>query len=328
MKNRIISFFLLLSLCVSCAPVGLFEPPDTNLTASPPSISLPLENPETLQTYKSGEPRETQDAQAVEAELQLLDIKPILRDLRKLNNNYKTRSGWYHSIIETSDIYYQYTKEKPDDSNLERDQSFSDYLETVPPSHVEESWIELDGAGEISGNRLTVIYNEDGEPVSAYAIFFDGGINIINVIMNADMTPGEILDVQENFAIGNLSVSRLNPCFDNLNELFGLTGLDSILSSNSNENQTDLFHIEGVRKNAVPLDLPYFPEAVEAFRFTYQFDHKNGECLLSLEDAIGQTGNAYQAVSNALVLSEIIESLPADALSLYNKLLELFPVNQ
>jgi len=318
-----LSLILLVFLSACSGLAAETQAPSVTKTSTQSSSSgrSMTETPSHQQTSQPLFSTQTPNPTELTAELNLKSAMEFLRDLSQKNKAYKTTAGWLHTLVEIHDVYHQYAVVNPDDPDLEITDEVRTYFTYHPPNGLIESWIELDGNGMVTGNRLIIQYDMDKTPLYAMAENFDHGIISVEVLLNPDVTIGQVLSVSDSSSqSADRSVARLNDIMIKVVNHFRLYQVE--FDRNLNVENESLFALQIEDRTEMTLDLSYFPEPVIGFVHTLQIDNQTGECRLYAEDAVGTSGKRYPAYSEATQVFEVLEALPEQTSLFYDVMLQ------
>ena len=308
---RKIKAFLILLIVIMVLSACQNEMPETasgNNSASP--------------TYILGEPRETSEPATIQAEIDLRAAMAKLNRLKSLNTDFLTTSGWLHNVTKIIDVYHQYYLDNPNDPSVDVDGEFYTNAVYSPPSQIKESWIELDGHGYVTGNRISLVYDRDLTPLSAFGENFDETTVSIEVIINPDKSIKELLvDSDQSFQSADRSVARLDNCYSKVADHFKEYGLFKVDHEEIILEGQNILRIRVENRTAMTLDLSYFPEPIIGFVHTYEFSKDTGHCSLYLQEAVAESGAYFLAYEERLSEYDVFQALPSEMEDFYLELI-------
>ena len=273
-------------------------------------------------TYILGEPRETSEPATIQAEIDLRAAMANLNSLKSLNTDFLTTSGWLHNVTKIIDVYHQYYLDNPKDPSVDVDGEFYSNAVYSPPSQIKESWIELDGHGYVTGNRISLVYDRDLTPLSAFGENFDETTVSIEAIINPDRSIKElILDSDQTFQSADRSVARLDDCYRKVADHFKEYGLFKVDHEEIILEGQNILRIRVENRTAMTLDLSYFPEPIIGFVHTYEFSEDTGHCSLYLQEAVAESGAYFLAYEERLSEYDVFQALPSEMEDFYFELI-------
>lgn len=308
---RKIKAFLILLIVIMVLSACQNEMPETasgNNSASP--------------TYILGEPRETSEPATIQAEIDLRAAMAKMNSLKSLNIDFLTTSDWLHNVTKIIDVYHQYYLDNPNDPSVDVDGEFYTNAVYSPPSQIKESWIELDGHGYVTGNRISLVYDRDLTPLSAFGENFDETTVSIEAIINPDRSIKElILDSDQTFQSADRSVARLDDCYRKVADHFKEYGLFKVDHEEIILEGQNILRIRVENRTAMTLDLSYFPEPIIGFVHTYEFSEDTGHCSLYLQEAVAESGAYFLAYEERLSEYDVFQALPSEMEDFYFELI-------
>ncbi|MGD9819804.1 MAG: hypothetical protein AB7V04_14080 [Desulfomonilaceae bacterium] len=308
---RIIKAFLILLIMIMVLSACQNEMPET---ASGNNSARP--------TYILGEPRETSEPATIQAEIDLRAAMAKMNSLKSLNTDFLTTSGWLHNVTKIIDVYHQYYLDNPKDPSVDVDGEFYSNAVYSPPSQIKESWIELDGHGYVTGNRISLVYDRDLTPLSAFGENFDETTVSIEAIINPDRSIKElILDSDQTFQSADRSVARLDDCYRKVADHFKEYGLFKVDHEEIILEGQNILRIRVENRTAMTLDLSYFPEPIIGFVHTYEFSEDTGHCSLYLQEAVAESGAYFLAYEERLSEYDVFQALPSEMEDFYFELI-------
>lgn len=273
-------------------------------------------------TYILGEPRETSEPATIQAEIDLRAAMAKMNSLKSLNTDFLTTSGWLHNVTKIIDVYHQYYLDNPKDPSVDVDGEFYSNAVYSPPSQIKESWIELDGHGYVTGNRISLVYDRDLTPLSAFGENFDETTVSIEAIINPDRSIKElILDSDQTFQSADRSVARLDDCYRKVADHFKEYGLFKVDHEEIILEGQNILRIRVENRTAMTLDLSYFPEPIIGFVHTYEFSEDTGHCSLYLQEAVAESGAYFLAYEERLSEYDVFQALPSEMEDFYFELI-------
>lgn len=273
-------------------------------------------------TYILGEPRETSEPATIQAEIDLRAAMAKMNSLKSLNIDFLTTSGWLHNVTKIIDVYHQYYLDNPNDPSVDVDGEFYTNAVYSPPSQIKESWIELDGHGYVTGNRISLVYDRDLTPLSAFGENFDETTVSIEAIINPDRSIKElILDSDQTFQSADRSVARLDDCYRKVADHFKEYGLFKVDHEEIILEGQNILRIRVENRTAMTLDLSYFPEPIIGFVHTYEFSEDTGHCSLYLQEAVAESGAYFLAYEERLSEYDVFQALPSEMEDFYFELI-------
>lgn len=273
-------------------------------------------------TYILGEPRETSEPATIQAEIDLRAAMAKMNSLKSLNTDFLTTSGWLHNVTKIIDVYHQYYLDNPKDPSVDVDGEFYSNAVYSPPSQIKESWIELDGHGYVTGNRISLVYDRDLTPLSAFGENFDETTVSIEAIINPDRSIKElILDSDQTFQSADRSVARLDDCYRKVADHFKEYGLFKVDHEEIILEGQNILRIQVENRTAMTLDLSYFPEPIIGFVHTYEFSEDTGHCSLYLQEAVAESGAYFLAYEERLSEYDVFQALPSEMEDFYFELI-------
>ena len=273
-------------------------------------------------TYILGEPRETSEPATIQAEIDLRAAMAKMNSLKSLNIDFLTTSGWLHNVTKIIDVYHQYYLDNPNDPSVDVDGEFYTNAVYSPPSQIKESWIELDGHGYVTGNRISLVYDRDLTPLSAFGENFDETTVSIEAIINPDRSIKElILDSDQTFQSADRSVARLDDCYRKVADHFKEYGLFKVDHEEIILEGQNILRIRVENRTAMTLDLSYFPEPIIGFVHTYEFSEDTGHCSLYLQEAVAESGAYFLAYEERLSEYDVFQALPSEMEEFYFELI-------
>lgn len=273
-------------------------------------------------TYILGEPRETSEPATIQAEIDLRAAMAKMNSLKSLNTDFLTTSGWLHNVTKIIDVYHQYYLDNPKDPSVDVDGEFYSNAVYSPPSQIKESWIELDGHGYVTGNRISLVYDRDLTPLSAFGENFDETTVSIEAIINPDRSIKElILDSDQSFQSADRSVARLDDCYRKVADHFKEYGLFKVDHEEIILEGQNILRIRVENRTAMTLDLSYFPEPIIGFVHTYEFSEDTGHCSLYLQEAVAESGAYFLAYEERLSEYDVFQALPSEMEDFYFELI-------
>ncbi len=273
-------------------------------------------------TYILGEPRETSEPATIQAEIDLRAAMAKMNSLKSLNTDFLTTSGWLHNVTKIIDVYHQYYLDNPNDPSVDVDGEFYTNAVYSPPSQIKESWIELDGHGYVTGNRISLVYDRDLTPLSAFGENFDETTVSIEAIINSDRSIKElILDSDQTFQSADRSVARLDDCYRKVADHFKEYGLFKVDHEEIILEGQNILRIRVENRTAMTLDLSYFPEPIIGFVHTYEFSEDTGHCSLYLQEAVAESGAYFLAYEERLSEYDVFQALPSEMEDFYFELI-------
>lgn len=273
-------------------------------------------------TYILGEPRETSEPATIQAEIDLRAAMAKMNSLKSLNTDFLTTSGWLHNVTKIIDVYHQYYLDNPKDPSVDVDGEFYSNAVYSPPSQIKESWIELDGHGYVTGNRISLVYDRDLTPLSAFGENFDETTVSIEAIINPDRSIKElILDSDQTFQSADRSVARLDDCYRKVADHFKEYGLFKVDHEEIILEGQNILRIRVENRTAMILDLSYFPEPIIGFVHTYEFSEDTGHCSLYLQEAVAESGAYFLAYEERLSEYDVFQALPSEMEDFYFELI-------
>lgn len=273
-------------------------------------------------TYILGEPRETSEPATIQAEIDLRAAMAKMNSLKSLNTDFLTTSGWLHNVTKIIDVYHQYYLDNPKDPSVDVDGEFYSNAVYSPPSQIKESWIELDGHGYVTGNRISLVYDRDLTPLSAFGENFDETTVSIEAIINPDRSIKElILDSDQTFQSADRSVARLDDCYRKVADHFKEYGLFKVDHEEIILEGQNILRIRVENRTAMTLDLSYFPEPIIGFVHTYEFSEGTGHCSLYLQEAVAESGAHFLAYEERLSAYDVFQALPPEMEGFYFELI-------
>lgn len=273
-------------------------------------------------TYILGEPRETSEPATIQAEIDLRAAMAKMNSLKSLNTDFLTTSGWLHNVTKIIDVYHQYYLDNPKDPSVDVDGEFYSNAVYSPPSQIKESWIELDGHGYVTGNRISLVYDRDLTPLSAFGENFDETTVSIEAIINPDRSIKElILDSDQTFQSADRSVARLDDCYRKVADHFKEYGLFKVDHEEIILEGQNILRIRVENRTAMTLDLSYFPEPIIGFVHTYEFSEDTGHCSLYLQEAVAESGAYFLAYEERLSEYDVFQALPSEMEEFYFELI-------
>ncbi|HZK17354.1 MAG TPA: hypothetical protein VFC66_03835 [Anaerolineaceae bacterium] len=308
---RKIKAFLILLIVIMVLSACQNEMPET---ASGNNFASP--------TYILGEPRETSEPATIQAEIDLRAAMAKMNSLKSLNIDFLTTSGWLHNVTKIIDVYHQYYLDNPNDPSVDVDGEFYTNAVYSPPSQIKESWIELDGHGYVTGNRISLVYDRDLTPLSAFGENFDETTVSIEAIINPDRSIKElILDSDQTFQSADRSVARLDDCYRKVADHFKEYGLFKVDHEEIILEGQNILRIRVENRTAMTLDLSYFPEPIIGFVHTYEFSEDTGHCSLYLQEAVAESGAYFLAYEERLSEYDVFQALPSEMEDFYFELI-------
>ena len=307
-KIKAFLILLILTMVLSACQNEMPETASGNNSASP--------------TYILGEPRETSEPATIQAEIDLRAAMAKMNSLKSLNIDFLTTSGWLHNVTKIIDVYHQYYLDNPNDPSVDVDGEFYTNAVYSPPSQIKESWIELDGHGYVTGNRISLVYDRDLTPLSAFGENFDETTVSIEAIINPDRSIKElILDSDQTFQSADRSVARLDDCYRKVADHFKEYGLFKVDHEEIILEGQNILRIRVENRTAMTLDLSYFPEPIIGFVHTYEFSEDTGHCSLYLQEAVAESGAYFLAYEERLSEYDVFQALPSEMEDFYFELI-------
>jgi hypothetical protein len=307
-KTKAFLILLIVIMALSACQTELPETLSDNISASP--------------TYILGEPRETPEPATIQAEIDLRAAMAKINRLQSLNTDYLTTSGWLRTVTEIIDVYHQYYLDNPNDPSIDVSAEFYANAVYSPPSQTRESWTELDGLGNVTGNRFSLVYDRDLTPLSAFGENFDETTVSIEVIINPDKSIKELLvDSDQSLQSADRSVARLDDCYRNVADHFKEYGLFKVDHEEIILEGQNILRIRVENRTAMTLDLSYFPEPIIGFVHTYEFSEDTGHCSLYLQEAVAESGAHFLAYEERLSEYDVFQALPPEMENFYFELI-------
>ena len=307
-KTKAFLILLIVIMALSACQTELPETLSDNISASP--------------TYILGEPRETPEPATIQAEIDLRAAMAKINRLQSLNTDYLTTSGWLRTVTEIIDVYHQYYLDNPNDPSIDVSAEFYANAVYSPPSQTRESWTELDGLGNVTGNRFSLVYDRDLTPLSAFGENFDETTVSIEVIINPDKSIKELLvDSDQSLQSADRSVARLDDCYRNVADHFKEYGLFKVDHEELIVEGQNILRIRVENRTAMTLDLSYFPEPIIGFVHTYEFSEDTGHCSLYLQEAVAESGAHFLAYEERLSEYDVFQALPPEMEGFYFELI-------
>ena len=307
-KTKAFLILLIVIMALSACQTELPETLSDNISASP--------------TYILGEPRETPEPATIQAEIDLRAAMAKINRLQSLNTDYLTTSGWLRTVTEIIDVYHQYYLDNPNDPSIDVSAEFYANAVYSPPSQTRESWTELDGLGNVTGNRFSLVYDRDLTPLSAFGENFDETTVSIEVIINPDKSIKELLvDSDQSFQSADRSVARLDNCYSKVADHFKEYGLFKVDHEEIILEGQNILRIRVENRTAMTLDLSYFPEPIIGFVHTYEFSEDTGHCSLYLQEAVAESGAHFLAYEERLSEYDVFQALPPEMENFYFELI-------